>query len=76
MIRPKITFWVYKRIPFIEFRSDLSWTLYFIIYGRGHYLFRGGGGIGITADPGENSYDPPLNDLLETGKNSYDLPPK
>ena len=34
------------------------------VYGSGHYLF-GGGGIGITADPGENSYDPPLNDLLK-----------
>ncbi len=32
------------------------------------------GGVGITADPGRNSYDPPLNDLFETDRNSYDPP--
>ena len=32
------------------------------------------GGIGITADPGQNSYDHPLNDLFETDRNSYDPP--
>ena len=41
----------------------------------GGIIYLEGGSIGITADPGENSYDPsPLNDLLETGKNSYDPP--
>ena len=42
----------------------------------GGSIIYSGGGIGITADPGQNSYDPPLNDLFETDRNSYDPPPK
>ena len=67
----------YKAYPVINFfglkccHPDVHSIIRAIPFKGGSIIYLGGG-IGITADPGQNSYDPPLNDLFETDRNSYD----